>query len=168
MLAAGAAACSGGTASTRSAAGPTGACRAGDPLADVYHPDRLRVIETCTTVSGAVRSVYDEPDGDVHFDLQLDPAYTHLLTPASYSLQHGRLVAEIVPADEPGCTRGRPPRPATGSYDYGVCTGADESPPAIGSHVAVTGPYVLDEDHDGWAEIHPVWAISTAPPGSPG
>src|SRR5579884_2961622 len=84
MLAAGAAACSGGTASTRSAAGPTGACRAGDPLADVYHPDRLRVIETCTTVSGAVRSVYDEPDGDVHFDLQLDPAYTHLLTPASY------------------------------------------------------------------------------------
>ena len=136
------------------------ACRSGDPLINVYHPDRLKVVSPCTTVTGVVRSVRTEPDGDTHFDLQLDPAYTHLLTPASYSLQHDWLVAEIVPADEPGCTPGTPPRPPTGTYDYGVCTGADESPPALGSRVAVTGPYVLDEVHEGWAEIHPVWAVS--------
>src|SRR5207302_3722844 len=30
--------------------------------------------------------------------------------------------------------------------------------PPIGSHVSVTGPYVLDQLH-GWMEIHPVWRI---------
>ena len=136
-------------------------CRSGDPLADVYHPARLRVMNACMTVSGTVRSVRSEPDGDVHFDLAVDAAYTSLLQPANYSEQHGWLVDEIVPADEAGCTRGRPPRPAHGTYDYGVCSGSDEVAPSVGSHVYVTGPYVLDEDHDGWAEIHPVWAVST-------
>jgi hypothetical protein len=74
------------------------------------------------------------------------------------------MVAEIVPADEAGCTPGRAARPPAGSYDYGVCTGAAESPPPLGAHVRVTGPYVLDEGHQGWAEIHPVWAVSTSAP----
>ena len=104
-------------------------------MANVYHPDRLKFVSACTTVSGTVRSVHEEPDGDVHFDLQLDTAYTHLLAPANYSGQHGWLVDEIVPADEPGCTPGQPPRPSTGSYDYGICTGADEAPPSTGTHV---------------------------------
>ena len=140
------------------------ACRPGDPLADVYHPERLHVVSACMTVAGTVRSVHAEPDGDVHFDLQVDPPYTNLLTPASYSGQHGWLVDEIVPADEPGCTPGTPPRPPTGTYDYGICSGADESAPARGGHVWVTGPYVLDEGHQGWAEIHPVWAVSESAP----
>lgn len=139
------------------------ACRFGNPLANVYHPNRLKVVNPCTTVSGTVASVRSEDDGDVHFDLALDSQYSGLLTSENRSQQHGWLVDEIVPADEPGCTPGAPPRPATGSYDYGVCTGADEHTPAIGSHVFVTGPYVLDEDHGGWAEIHPVWAVSTSP-----
>jgi hypothetical protein len=119
------------------------------------------------TVSGTVESIHSEDDGDVHFDLSLDAQYANLLTAANTTYQHGWLVVEIVPADEPGCTPGQPPRPATGTYDYGICTGADETPPAIGSHVYVTGPYVLDEDHSGWAEIHPAWAISTSPPAAP-
>ena len=146
--------------------GPSG-CRAGDPLANVYHPNRLHVVQACTRVSGTVKTVRAEDDGDVHFDLALDPAYTNLLTSENYSAQHGWLVVEIVPADEPGCTPGQPPKPATGTYDYGICTGADESTPAVGSHVYVTGPYVLDEDHGGWAEVHPAWAISGMPIGSP-
>ena len=137
-------------------------CRSGDPRANVYHPDRLTVVEACATVSGTVRSVRAEDDGDVHFDLALDPADAGMLTAANYADQHGWLVVEIVPADEPGCTPGRPPKPATGTYDYGLCTGADESTPIVGSHVSVTGPYVLDEDHGGWAEVHPAWTISTA------
>ena len=147
------------------------ACRSGPPLANVYHPNRLTVVNACMTVSGTVESVRSESDGDTHFDLALDPQFTSLLRPANSSSQHGWLVAEIVPADEPGCTPGRPPRPATGTYDYGICTGADETSPAVGSHVFVTGPYVIDEDHGGWAEIHPVWAVSNhgptaAPPSS--
>lgn len=139
--------------------GPS-ACRSGDPLANVYHPNRLKVLTPCTTVTGVVRSVRHEDDGDVHFDVALDPPFRHLLTHANYAAQHGWLVVEIVPADEPGCTPGQPPKPATGTYNYGICTGADETPPRIGAQVVVTGPSVLDEDHGGWAEVHPAWAIS--------
>ena len=148
-----------------SAAGQS-ACRSGYPLANVYHPNRLAVLSPCMTVSGTVATVTREQDGDTHFDLALDPQYTGLLKPANYSGQHGRLVVEIVPADASGCTPGQPPRPATGSYNYGICTGADEATPVVGAHVYVTGPYVADEDHGGWAEIHPVWAISTTSPTS--
>lgn len=137
------------------------ACRPGDPLANVYHPNRLRVLQACMTVSGTVKTVRSEDDGDVHFDLDLDSQYSSMLTAENFAAQHGWLVVELVPADEPGCTPGQPPKPATGTYDYGICTGADESTPPVGSHVYVTGPYVLDEDHGGWAEIHPAWAVST-------
>jgi hypothetical protein len=70
------------------------------------------------------------------------------------------LLLEIVPADKPGCAPAQPPRPAS-SYDDWHCTGANESDPAVGSHVTVPGAYVYDEDH-GWSEIHPVWAISAS------
>ena len=140
------------------------ACRSGPPLANVYHPNRLTVVKACATVSGTVESVRSEPDGDTHFDVAVDPPFDDLLTAANLSGQHGWLVAEIVPADEPGCTPGRPPRPPEGTYDYGVCTGANELAPVRGQHVWVSGPYVLDEDHGGWAEIHPVWSVSVTEP----
>jgi hypothetical protein len=126
----------------------------------VYHEDRLSVVKPCMTVSGTVMSVTPEDDGDTHFDLALDAPYTSMLTPGNESGQNGWLVVEIVPADKPGCTPGTPPKPASGTYDYGICTGANETSPVLGTHVQVTGPYVLDEDHGGWAEIHPVWAIT--------
>jgi hypothetical protein len=155
-----------GTVVSSGAGASTGAtaCRTGSPLANVYHPNRLTVVSACMTVSGTVESVRSERDGDTHFDLALDAQFSSLLKPGNFSDQHGWLVAEVVPADKPGCTPGQPPRPATGSYDYGMCSGADEVTPAIGSHVYVTGPYVLDEDHGGWAEVHPVWAVSTHAP----
>ncbi len=133
-------------------------CRSGDPLANVYHPDRLRVIDACKTVAGTVAFVWHEDDGDYHVGLRLDAPFSSLLNSGNLFREHGDLVAEIVPADEGGCTPGAPPRPAHGSYDYGVCTGADMHPPELGIHVAVTGPYVLDMDH-GWMEIHPVGTI---------
>jgi hypothetical protein len=124
----------------------------------VYHPDRLLVISACKTVSGVIRSITHEADGDYHFDLALDRAYASLINKGNVSGQHGWLVAEIVPADEPGCTPGEPPKPVSGTYNYGYCTGADITTPPIGTHVSVTGPYVLDQSH-GWMEIHPVWRI---------
>jgi hypothetical protein len=125
----------------------------------VYHEDRLSVVKNCMTVTGTVMSVTPEDDGDTHFDLALDTADAKMLTPANMSAQHGWLVVEIVPADKPGCTPGQPPKPPEGTYNYGLCSGADLNNPTLGSHVKVTGPYVLDEDHGGWAEIHPVWHI---------
>jgi hypothetical protein len=140
--------------------GPS-ACRSGNPLANVYHPDRLGVVDGCATVSGTVMSITPEEDGDIHFDLALDPPYARLLTAANLTYQHGWLVAEIVPADQPGCIPGQPPKAANASYDFGICSGTDEQTPAIGTHVFVTGPHVVDYDHGNWAEIHPVWAVSS-------
>ena len=31
--------------------------------------------------------------------------------------------------------------------------------PSVGTHVNVTGSYVLDGQHGGWAEIHPITSI---------
>lgn len=133
------------------------ACRGGPPLANVYHADRLQVLAACRTVSGTVGYVRHEADGDWHIGIRVDPAFAGMLDAGNRRLG-GQLVTEIVPADEAGCTPGRPPRPPHGSYDYGICTGADLRPPAIGARVTVTGPFVFDRDH-GWNEIHPVWAL---------
>jgi hypothetical protein len=130
----------------------------------VYHSYRLQVRNACLTVTGTVASVSYEDDGDVHVDLAVATSESYLLNQANLEDEDGDLVTEIVPADEPGCTPGQPPvLPSTAytssSYNYGICTGAGIETPAIGSQVAVTGPYVFDADH-GWMEIHPVWAIN--------
>ena len=157
-----------GQANHRAAGHLAAGCRAGNPLANVYHEDRLEVRNRCMAVTGTVAYVAHEDDGDIHVDLSLTPSETHLLNKANVADQHGQLVTEIVPADEPGCTPGKPPRPAQGSYNYGICTGADISAPPVGARVVIIGPYVLDADH-GWMEIHPVWAIKviSGPPSSP-
>lgn len=134
------------------------ACRGGNPLANVYHPDRLKLVAACKTVDGIIETIRHEADGDYHFDLKLDAPYAGLINSGNVRDQHGWLVAEIVPADEPGCLPGQPPKPVSGTYNYGYCTGADITTPPIGTHVGVTGPYVLDQDH-GWMEIHPAWRI---------
>ncbi len=138
---------------------PAGSCRPGNPLANVYCPERLRVITACTTVSGTIAVIRSEPDGDVHFNLELDAPYARLVNEQNRSQEHGQLVIEIVPADGPGCTPGLAPRAAVGTYDYGTCSGAALSTPVPSSHVSVTGPYVLDTAH-GWMEIHPAWTIA--------
>ena len=146
-------------------AGPPGQGCAGRPvLADVYHPDRLRVIRPCLTVTGTVALIRHEPDGDWHINLRLPASETGLLDAANDRYERGELVAEVVPADEAGCGPvGAPARvPATAyrgpGYEYGTCSGLDLRPPAVGTRVAVTGPYVLDADH-GWRELHPVERI---------
>lgn len=139
-------------------------CRSGNPLAGVYHPYRLQVRSACDAVVGTVSLIRHEADGDVHFNLALSSSEAGLLDHANYSYEDGELVAEIVPADQPGCTPGQPPfLPPTAyrsaGYNYGLCTGADLATPPQGAEVRITGPYVLDRDH-GWMEIHPVWSIT--------
>jgi len=82
-------------------------CKWGPPLAGVYLPGRLKLMDRCLTVSGTVDCLKDEPDGDVHIRLRLDPQYARLLMPAN-SLQTcvdqpgPHLVVEIIP--QPGRT----------------------------------------------------------------
>lgn len=105
-------------------------------LEGVYHPARLRVIDHCRAVGGRVALVHQEEDGDLHFDVALDPPYRRMLMPANYSRQHGYLVVEFMPRD-----RARLPAPA------------------VGDRVALIGAFVDDLDH-AWSEIHPVWQVS--------
>lgn len=112
-------------------------CRS-NPMANVWSPSRLKMISPCTTVSGTVRSTAKQGDGDYHVEITLDSG--------------GRIRGEIVPADEPGCTPGKP-------VQYGTCTGAHIATPKAGSHIVVTGPKVKDT-RNGGLEIHPMWQVT--------
>ena len=149
-------------------------CKWGPPLAGVYLPGRLELMDRCMTVSGTVDCLKNEPDGDVHIRLRLDPQYARLLMPAN-SLQTcvdqpgPHLVVEIIPQHPGGLFR-------TNNADAGgFITPAKPNPQ---DHIVVTGPYVVDTNvfhrvlyqgrpAENWAEIHPAWAISVDHPATP-
>ncbi|HEV2461629.1 MAG TPA: hypothetical protein VGS80_25010 [Ktedonobacterales bacterium] len=120
----------------------------------VYHPVRLRILQSCIRVSGVVRASRLENDGDMHLQLELDPAYQHLLEPAN-NLEQGDMVIE------PVCV-GMPLQP-----DALDACAADGHPlaslPAIGQHVWMEGRYVLDLEHGSWAELHPLYRWGDEP-----
>jgi hypothetical protein len=136
-------------------------CRPGDPLANVHDPARLRVLYPCQLVTGTVtHTEVNGDDGDVFISLRLDASEAGLLNAVNQSQQAGTLVLEIVPADQPGCRVGLPPRAAFGTANFGTCTGAKLATPAVGTRISASGPLVLDTNH-GWHEIHPVWSLRT-------
>ncbi len=105
----------------------------------VHDPSRLRIVYSCITVTGVVRSVplvFD--DGDYCFDII--PLDSIPLTVGSIVLRKGAVHVEIVPADQP-----RILEPVGG-----ICPG---------DVVRVTGVYVVDTDHGLWAEIHPALEV---------
>jgi hypothetical protein len=111
-------------------------CRGGNPLAGVYHPQRLIVKSRCRTAIGTVHEVkFEEYDGDVHIDLRLDRAFGKLLSDGNGRVG-GNLIVEIIPQDR-----------------------SRVDVPAVGSRIEVVGPWVDDTQH-GWNEIHPAWWIS--------
>lgn len=120
----------------------------------VYHPLRLHVLQSCIRVSGVVRAIRTENDGDLHIQLQLDPQYQDLLEPAN-SLEDGDLVIE------PVCVK-LPIQPDA----FATCVG-DVHPltslPTIGQHVWMEGRYVLDLEHGSWAELHPLYRWGDEP-----
>jgi hypothetical protein len=81
-----------------------------------------------------VANVTPQHDGDLH--ISLTGADSKWLNEVNVSRTNSSLVAEIVPAI---------PLPG----------------PAVGSHVTVIGPWVLDTE-TGWLEIHPLWKILPA------
>jgi hypothetical protein len=114
----------------------------------IYHPSRLEILQSCIRVSGMVRAMRIENDGDLHLQLTLDPPYQNLLEPAN-SLEQGDLIVE------PVCVA-LPIQP-----DALTTCVADTHPlaslPAIGQHVWMEGRYVLDLEHGSWAELHPLY-----------
>ena len=114
----------------------------------VYHPDRLKIIVPCFTVSGTVDHISQPRDGDTHITLTLDPAFEHILNDGNRLYQHGALVVEIVCA-----------YPVTLKVAKASCE-AFHNPlgvPQIGDHIIVVGPLVEDRGHHSWREIHPVY-----------
>ena len=101
-------------------------------------------------MSGVVSGVRSEADGDYHVRLTLDPQFASMLRSANSTYQHGDLILE------PICQHD-----VTQADAVGPCSGgAQQVPiPPIGTHVSATGAYVLDHQHSGWAELHPLFEI---------
>ena len=107
-----------------------GPCPAGDPLAGVYHPGRLRVLGTCVRYVGTIRDFRHESDGDVHLYVIPGAGMERFLDDRSRG--YGDLVVELLP-------------------------GQSLPMPGQGERVEFFGTWAYDTDHD-WNEIHPVWA----------
>lgn len=136
---------------------PLTATQCGDPHAHIYSPDRLQLLDPCVTVIGTVALIRSEKDGDLHVLLRLDPGQSTYVNAANVSGEQGDLVLEPVCVSTPTQTDAIAP-----CADYTNPL----SIPAVGTHVAVTGAWVLDLDH-GWMEIHPVSAFNAAPAATP-
>ncbi len=116
----------------------------------VYHQERLQVVQQCIVVSGVIEDVRTEKDGDYHILLNVDDQFADLINDANDRYQHGDLVLETI------CQN-----PVTQEDAISACENFSKhfKIPPIGSHVKVRGSYVLDTEHNDWAEIHPVSKI---------
>jgi hypothetical protein len=120
----------------------------------VYHPERLQIIDACKSVLGKIESKKSEADGDFHIRVRLDPQFSNLINSANINGQFGDLVVE--PICQHSITQADA-IPACSNFHQ------DINIPEVGSHVNITGSYVLDKEHDSWAEIHPVTSIIKVP-----
>jgi hypothetical protein len=118
----------------------------------VYNPSRLQIVDKCITVTGVIDSIRSERDGDLHIRLKLDPSYVHLVNQANQENQFGDLVLEPICIGK-----------VTQATAISACLNfhQDIDIPPVGSHVQVTGSYVLDKEHGKWAEIHPITNMAT-------
>ncbi|MES2153558.1 MAG: hypothetical protein V4510_00290 [bacterium] len=121
----------------------------------VYHPDRLKdpdpaVHHKCLTVTGTVRNVLHEADGDDHIRLHVDAGFEGLLNDKNRSEQQGDLVVEPMCV---GTVTQDDAKDACSTFHNQVTI------PRIGDHVTVVGVHVLDNQH-GWMELHPVTSIT--------
>lgn len=130
----------------------------------VYNQSRLVVQQSCVTVTGTVvdatanekthekDGVRRETDGDSYGWLKLDQGQEKFINDANKQSQGGNLVFEII------CQN-----PTKQGDAKTTCTGLKNAVkvPSVGSHVAITGTWVLDgENGNGWFEIHPVTSIT--------
>jgi hypothetical protein len=118
----------------------------------VYNPSRLHVVDSCKTVTGIIESVRKEADGDFHIRLKLDSQFSNLINSANIKGQYGDMVVEPICVNR-----------VTQADAISSCQNFRQNIviPPVGNHVEITGSYVLDKEHGGWAEIHPVTSIKS-------
>jgi carboxypeptidase family protein len=121
----------------------------------VHDVKRLEVVKPCQTVTGVIATHHSSDDGDIDMELAVDPPFANVLNQGNISKLNGHLQIEAVcqapiHPDVPDAFRAC--KDFTGSVPI----------PAIGTHVQVTGHYVIDHDH-GWMEIHPISVLTVAP-----
>ena len=130
----------------------------------VYKPTRLTVYSKCITVTGTIvdatagkrkDGVRKEADGDTHGWLKVDPAFKALLNSGNMSNEGGNLVYEIV------CFWPPSQADAISACPSSYANGVQLLP--VGTHVAMTGQFVRDDNHAHWNELHPVSAIVRRP-----
>jgi hypothetical protein len=127
--------------------------------AHVYNPTRLLVKNDCVTITGTIidntsgrqsDGVRHEADGDTHGWLQVDSAFVGLINAGNISDEGGNLVFEIVCHYSVTQTDAKP-----------ACNGFTDhmTIPKAGTHVAIRGTFVQEQNHKKWNEIHPVTSI---------
>ena len=131
--------------------GPSAACVPTDQDAFVYNPARLVVVAACRYATGTIAAVRTEADGDFHVLVALDPPYAGLVNAANSGIELGDLVVE--PVCEHAVTQSDAVATCAGDHDPIAIAGL-----AVGVHVWLTGRYVTDSAHGGWAEFHPLYA----------
>jgi hypothetical protein len=107
----------------------------------------LQIVDKRITATGIIDTIRSEQDGDLQIRLKLDPPYAHLVNQANQENQFGDLILEPICIGK-----------VTQATAISACQNFHQNIdiPPVGSHVQVTGSYVLDKEHDEWAEIHPV------------
>jgi hypothetical protein len=110
----------------------------------IYIPRRLD-FKGCRTVTGVIKVVKFEPDGDIHASLQLDPQYRWMLTKQNYTKVRGYLVVEDTCHGEPKAPIAKV---VCRHYRSTLPT------PELNHRYELTGNYVVDDWHGSWAEIH--------------
>lgn len=115
----------------------------------VYRKTRLHIVESCIAVTGTIRDIKRESDGDDHIQLVVDPEFAKLLNKRNKAAQGNTLILE------PIC-KGRVTQEDAEAACRDFHSGVEV--PKAGSKVRVVGSYVLDTA-GGWMEIHPVSSI---------
>lgn len=112
----------------------------------IYIPRRLD-FKGCRTVTGTIKQVKIEPDGDSHALLMLDDQFKSMLTQQNYQKQQGFLVIEDTCHAKP-----------KDLLAHLICLNyISKLPnPEAGKRYEITGNYVIDDWHGSWAEIHGV------------
>jgi len=124
-------------------------CTPTDQAQYVYRPARLQFVMSCIRITGTVVASAMEADGDFHLQVRLDAPSQGLLNPGN-QFEDGNLIVE------PVCQF--PPLQADAIR---ICA-SDPDPlagalPGVGEHVWMEGRYILDLQHHGWAELHPLY-----------
>lgn len=115
----------------------------------VYRKTRLHIVKGCIAVTGTIRDIKREGDGDDHIQLAVDPEFSKLLNERNKTAQGDTLIIE------PICKG-----PVTQQDAEAACRDFHSAVdvPKAGTKVRVVGSYVLDIPQ-GWMEIHPVSSI---------